>query len=92
MPMLLRGGTLLDGTGAAARTNPGLLIDGQRIAAIGDAAAVSGPPGTTTYDCTGGTIMPGLIDCHDHLVHTNRDLNERSTRPLSLTMMLVAQN
>jgi imidazolonepropionase-like amidohydrolase len=92
MPTLLRGGTLLDGTGAAPRTNPGLRIDGERIAAIGAEAEVSAPPGATTYDCTGGTIMPGLIDCHDHLAHTNRDLNERSTRPVSLTMMLVAQN
>jgi imidazolonepropionase-like amidohydrolase len=88
---------LLDGTGAAPRENPGLLIEGERIAAIGgDAiggdAEVSAPSGATTYDCTAATIMPGLIDCHDHLVHTNRDLNERSTRPLSLTMMMVAQN
>lgn len=92
MATVLRGGTLLDGTGAVPRPNPGLLIDGERIAMIGNGRAVSAPTDVTIYDCTGKTIMPGLIDCHDHLVHTNRDLNERSTRPLSLTMMMVAQN
>ncbi len=92
MATILRGGTLLDGTGAAPRANPGLLIEGERIAAIGHEAELNAAPGATTYDCTRSTIMPGLIDCHDHLVHTNRDLNERSTRPLSLTMMMVAQN
>jgi imidazolonepropionase-like amidohydrolase len=92
MATLLRGGTLLDGTGTAPRPNPGLLIDGERIATIGNGREVSAPPDTTILDCTGKTIMPGLIDCHDHLAHTNRDLNERSTRPLSLTMMQIAQN
>jgi imidazolonepropionase-like amidohydrolase len=92
MATVLRGGTLLDGTGTAPRPNTVLLIDGERIAAIGDAPQVSAPPDAKVLDCTGKTIMPGLIDCHDHLVHTNRDLNERSTRPLSLTMMQVANN
>jgi imidazolonepropionase-like amidohydrolase len=92
MPTVLRGGTLLDGTGAASRPNPGLLIDGERIAEIGDGRTLVAPPDAVLLDCSGKTIMPGLIDCHDHLVHTNRDLNERSTRPLSLTMMLVAES
>src|SRR3954470_9579093 len=92
MTTLLRGGTLLDGTGATPRPNPGLLIDGERIAMIGNGREMSVPPDATVYDCTGKTVMPGLIDCHDHLAHTNRDLNERSTRPLSLTMMQIAEN
>ena len=91
MATLLRGGTLLDGTGAAPRPNAALLIEGERIVRVGDLREVNAPPHATVLDCAGKTIMPGLIDCHDHLVHTNRDLNERSTRPLSLTMMLVAE-
>jgi imidazolonepropionase-like amidohydrolase len=92
MTIVLRGGTLLDGTGQAPQPNAVVLLEGERIAAVGHVHEVVVPPGATVLDGTGQTIMPGLIDCHDHLAHTNRDLNERSTRPLSLTMMQIAEN
>jgi imidazolonepropionase-like amidohydrolase len=92
MTIVLRGGTLIDGTGRAPQPNAAVLIEDERIAAVGDAREVGVPPDATVLDCTGQSIMPGLIDCHDHLAHTNRDLNERSTRPLSLTMMQIAEN
>ena len=62
------------------------------MSAVGAVGSFPVPPGTTEIDVTGKTITPGLIDAHDHLVHTNRDLNEHATRPLSLTMMQVADN
>jgi imidazolonepropionase-like amidohydrolase len=92
MTIVLRGGTLLDGTGRAPQPNAAVLIEGERIAAVGDAREVGVPPAATVLDCTGQSIMPGLIDCHDHLAHTNRDLNERSTQATSLTMIQIAEN
>jgi imidazolonepropionase-like amidohydrolase/Tol biopolymer transport system component len=43
-----------------------VLIDGNRIAAVGPAAAISYPAGTRTVDASGKTIIPGLIDGHWH--------------------------
>ncbi|HKX91235.1 MAG TPA: amidohydrolase family protein, partial [Sphingomicrobium sp.] len=46
--------------------NGTVLIDGNRIAAVGPTAAVGHPAGTRTIDATGKTVIPGLIDAHWH--------------------------
>src|SRR5690349_20316153 len=89
---LLRGGTLIDGSGAEPVADSAVLIDGERIEWVGPAAAAVVPPGTVEIDVTGKTIMPGLIDCHDHMVHTGFDIMQRARAPLSLTMMRIADN
>jgi imidazolonepropionase-like amidohydrolase/Tol biopolymer transport system component len=43
-----------------------ILIENNRITAVGSAAAVSYPAGTPTVDLSGKTIIPGLIDAHAH--------------------------
>ncbi|AMO73214.1 amidohydrolase family protein [Sphingorhabdus sp. M41] len=43
-----------------------IVIQGNRIAAVGPRGAVSIPAGATTVDVTGKTIIPGLIDAHAH--------------------------
>jgi N-acyl-D-amino-acid deacylase len=59
---LLRGGLIVDGTSGPAR--PGsVLLDGRRIAALGDLPDDAGMP----YDCTGKIIAPGFIDAHSHM-------------------------
>ena len=92
MPTLLTGGLLIDGSGAVPVTNGAVLIDGERIRAAGHAREITAPPGTTVIDVAGKTIMPGLIDAHDHMCHTGFDRAARLASPLSLTMMKVADN
>jgi imidazolonepropionase-like amidohydrolase len=92
MPILLKGGLLIDGTGAAPIANGAVLIDGERVLEVGHAPAITPPPGTTVIDVAGKTIMPGLIDAHDHMCHTGFDRAARLASPLSLTMMKVADN
>jgi imidazolonepropionase-like amidohydrolase len=92
MSLLLKGATLIDGTGAEPRTNTAILIEGNKIRSIGDAAEIVAPPGASVIDVAGKVIMPGLIDCHDHLSATGFDLMERASAPLSLTMMRIADN
>jgi len=59
---LLRGGLIVDGTGASPR--PGsVLLSGGRIAAIGEVADDS----DTSIDCAGKVIAPGFIDAHSHM-------------------------
>lgn len=44
-----------------------VVIDGERIAAVGPAATVAIPPGSEVIDLPGSTLLPGLIDAHSHL-------------------------
>lgn len=60
--LLITNGTLIDGSGVAARQCD-LAIDGDRIAAIGDLAA---SPARRTIDATGRVVCPGFIDIHTH--------------------------
>jgi N-acyl-D-amino-acid deacylase len=62
-PTLLRGGTLVDGTGAPARIADVLLRDGS-IAAVGTDLGVI--ECDEVVDCTGLIVAPGFIDPHTH--------------------------
>lgn len=62
--LLVRGGTVVDGTGSAARTAD-IGIKGDRIVFVGD-AATSKTTGTRTIDATGFIVAPGFIDPHSH--------------------------
>lgn len=44
-----------------------LVVDAGRITAVGPRANVKAPPGATTIDVRGKTIMPALLDAHSHL-------------------------
>jgi imidazolonepropionase-like amidohydrolase len=61
----VRAGTLIDGTGAAPVRNTVILIQGDRITAVG--AGVQVPPGATVIDLSQHTVLPGFIDAHVHL-------------------------
>ncbi len=47
--------------------NGTILINGNKIEAIGEAAKVSIPAGTKIYASEGKTIMPGMVDAHAHV-------------------------
>lgn len=67
--ILISGGTLVDGTGAAARPDEAVLIREGRVTALG-ARALADVEATGVderIDATGKTVMPGLIDAHTHL-------------------------
>lgn len=80
---LYRHATVIDGTGAPARRDMAVLVDGERIAAVGpdgDVAA-SAPAGAHVVDLTGKFLLPGLIDSHEHLATPpNRIQAEASLR------------
>lgn len=44
-----------------------VLVTGDRIAAVGPAAGIAAPPGTTRLVLDGTTLLPGLIEGHSHL-------------------------
>jgi len=64
----LVGGMLLDGYEAPAIHNAAILIEGDRIVAVGPAYSIEIPAGTEIVDTRGMTMLPGLIDLHVHLM------------------------
>lgn len=56
---------LLDGHTAHVLDDAVVLIDGERITAVG--AHLPIPPGTKLIELGAATLLPGLIDCHVHL-------------------------
>lgn len=57
---------LIDGTGAQPINDAVILIDGDRIDAVGTRAGVSVPPDATRIELPGKTLLPGFIDAHSH--------------------------
>ena len=62
----LRSVHLIDGRGGAQERMT-VLIQGNRIAAVGPDREISVPQGAEIPDVRGMTVLPGLIDCHVHL-------------------------
>ena len=67
MTRVLTGATLIDGTGAAPVSDAAVVIDRDRITAAGPRAALSWPADAEVIDARGRTLIPGLVDAHDHL-------------------------
>ena len=60
---------IIDGTGAAPRENQTLIIRDGSIAALGDDGKVAIPPGTLVIDETGKSVIPGMVQVHEHLFY-----------------------
>ena len=67
MSIALAHATVIPCTGADPISNGTVVVDGERIAYVGPAAAA--PPADRVVDCVGKTIMPGLVDAHVHLIY-----------------------
>jgi len=63
-PTLIRGATVLTGTGTRIDNGEVLIVDG-KIAAIG--TQLSAPAGAAVIEANGRWVTPGLIDVHSHL-------------------------
>src|SRR5579864_8169775 len=64
MDLLLRGGRLVDGTGAPTRAAD-VAVAGGRIAAVGPPGELAAPA-AEVVDLDGLTLAPGFIDVHTH--------------------------
>src|SRR5262249_12865663 len=63
--VVIRAARLIDGSGGAPVTPAVVIVRGDRIEAVGSAAAV--PAGARVVDLGAATILPGMIDLHTHL-------------------------
>ena len=65
----LTGATLLDGGGGPARRSQTILVEGNRIAAVGADANVRVPNDARVLDLAGHTVMPGMVGLHNHMFY-----------------------
>jgi imidazolonepropionase-like amidohydrolase len=82
MTSLLTGGLVLD-PDSGTTTRADVLLDGERIAAVG-----LGLDAADHIDCTGSVLIPGLIDCHAHVAFPRPESLPRSARILEAVPVL----
>src|SRR2546421_7153856 len=92
---VLKGETLIDGTGRGPIAGAAIVVCGERIEAITTRVGGDWPNDAEIIVVSGMTIWPGLIDCHDHLAMHGYDLARRwgidepqSTRTLRTAKVL----
>jgi imidazolonepropionase-like amidohydrolase len=60
---------LIDGTGAAPRSDQAVVIDHGKITAVGATASVTIPSSAKVIDATGKTLIPGIVGMHEHIFY-----------------------
>jgi len=80
------GGWVFDGTGAVP-TKVDVAVEDGRVVGVG-----AGLTGDEVVDCAGRAVLPGMFDCHVHLMATRLDAMEWATAPFSLQFYEAAQN
>jgi len=68
-PILVKAGRLIDGRADVPQGNVGILIEGERIKAVGPLAQIQGQAkGARVIDLSQMTVLPGFIDTHTHIL------------------------
>jgi len=91
MTTVITGATMIDGTGADPVARATIIVDDDgRIVRAGQGIDV--PRDAEVFDAGGQTVMPGLIDCHVHLLAQPASLQERLLIPPTLQVFYGARN
>lgn len=65
--VVIRAAHMFDGKSDALASNQVVVIEGDRIADVGPAGSVKVPAGAEEIDLGSGTLLPGLIESHNHM-------------------------
>jgi len=72
----IKAGRLIDPETATVTTNQIILVEGERIKAVGANIAI--PSGATIIDLSKLTVLPGLVDTHTHMALTYKEQPENN--------------
>lgn len=70
---VIHAGTLIDGKSDTPRRDQAIIIRGNRIESVSDAASMEIPAGANVIDLSRATVLPGLIDSHTHIFLQGED-------------------
>ena len=90
MTTVVRCGALIDGTGADPKRGATIVIEGDTIVAVNGNGSI--PRDATVIDAGAMTVMPGMIDCHVHLMSNAQSLQQRLLTPYSLSIAQALAN
>lgn len=82
--VVIKAGRLIDPETGTATTNQVIIIEGERIKAVGSNLAI--PPGASVIDLSRLTVLPGLVDAHTHMALTYKEQPENNYYYLTYVM------
>ncbi len=92
---VIKGVKLIDGTGEEPIDDLTIVINEDKIESIGTEPEISIPHNAEIINASGMSLLPGLIDCHDHLAYFGYDIagrwgldERRSTRHMRIASVL----
>src|SRR5215211_500494 len=83
-PIALIGGRLIDGFGGPPLANSVIIVENERITAVGSVGALAIPADAEVISTEGMSVLPGLWDCHVHtmlLGHSNYEHWDKTYLP-----------
>ncbi len=80
--IVLKGGTLIDGTGSPPLPNSIIILTGGKITEVGSVGEISVPRYSKIIDIQGKTVIPSFIDSHTHFIL----MGDRILTTLNLSM------
>lgn len=80
----IRAGRLIDPEAGTIATNQVILVENGRFTAVGANVAI--PAGAQLIDLSNLTVLPGLVDAHNHLALTYKEVPERNIYYLTYVM------
>ena len=71
-PLVVANGNVFDAERGVVIPNTTVVIEGDRITAVGPADSIDVPVDATVIDATGRTVIPGMWEMHGHHSHTSQ--------------------
>ncbi|SFA85151.1 Imidazolonepropionase [Lentibacillus halodurans] len=88
---LIKNGLLVDGNGGEPQKDSIVVTENDRLVYVGPEQHYIAEGDETVVDAQGGTIMPGLIDSHVHMMMEYTPVSEKLTTPFSYMYYQAAQ-
>ena len=80
---IIKNGLLIDGTGAEPKVGQIVVVTDNRIEYAGEESGYTASGNETIIDAQGGTITPGFIDAHVHMMFEYSPVSQRLATPFS---------